>query len=89
MNWTLAMTLAISLAGATAVGATEYFLSPAGDDAAAKVQVAQLIESLGLDVTDVGPLFNARFVEAMAPVYVYMNFFARPSGGFEYAFSQK
>jgi predicted dinucleotide-binding enzyme len=61
----------------------------AGDDAAAKAQVAQLIESLGLDVTDVGPLFNARFVEAMAPLYVYMNFFARPPGGFEYAISQK
>jgi len=61
----------------------------AGDDADAKQQVAQLIESLGLNATDVGPLFNARFVEAMAPLYVYMNIFARPPGGFEYSFSKK
>lgn len=59
----------------------------AGDDANAKQRVAQLIESLGLDATDVGPLFNAGFVESMAPLYVYMNFFARPPGGFEYSFS--
>jgi len=59
----------------------------AGDDANAKERVAQLIESLGLVPTDVGPLLNARFVESMAPLYVYMNFFARPPGGFEYSFS--
>jgi len=59
----------------------------AGDDSNAKERVAQLIDSLGLDATDVGPLFNARFVEAMAPLYVYMNVFARPPGGFEYSFS--
>ncbi len=40
MNWTLAMTLAIGLAGATAAGATDYFLSPGGDDAAAGTREA-------------------------------------------------
>lgn len=56
----------------------------AGDDPRAKRKVAELIERLGLEAADVGPLFNARYVEAMAPLYVYMNFFARPAGGFEY-----
>jgi predicted dinucleotide-binding enzyme len=59
----------------------------AGDDAGAKQTAARLIESLGLDVVDVGPLVNARFVEAMAPIYIYMNVFARPPGGFEFSFS--
>lgn len=61
----------------------------AGDDAEAKRIVAGLIEELGLTATDVGPLFNARFVEAMAPLYVYMNAFRRPRERFEYTFSTK
>lgn len=60
----------------------------AGDDPAAKATVIELIGELGLHAQDVGPLFNARFLEEMAPLYVYMNVFARPPGGFEYAFSR-
>lgn len=60
----------------------------AGDDVEAKQTVMKLVAALDLDATDVGPLFNARYVEAMAPLYVYMNFFARPPGGFEYSFSR-
>lgn len=60
----------------------------AGDNPQAKQKVAALVAQLGLEVADVGPLFNARYVEAMAPLYVYMNFFARPEGGFEYSFSR-
>jgi predicted dinucleotide-binding enzyme len=60
----------------------------AGDNPAAKQTVAALIELLTLEAVDVGPLFNARYVEAMAPLYVYMNYFNRPDGGFEYAISQ-
>ncbi|TDJ47919.1 MAG: hypothetical protein E2O52_02145 [Gammaproteobacteria bacterium] len=59
----------------------------AGDDAGAKQTVTKLIEALALEVIDVGPLFNARYVEAMAPLYVHMNFFVRPPGGFEFSFS--
>lgn len=50
--------------------------------------MSELIAKLRLEPVDVGPLFNARYVEAMAPLYVYMNFFARPDGGFEYAISR-
>jgi len=60
----------------------------AGDDAGAKKTVAKLVAALDLEATDVGPLFNARYVEAMAPLYVYMRAFARPPGGFEYSFSR-
>ncbi|MFQ5633983.1 MAG: NADPH-dependent F420 reductase [Gammaproteobacteria bacterium] len=60
----------------------------AGDDRAAKQVVIDLVTELGLDGADVGPLFNARYVEAMAPLYVYMNAYARPPGGFEFAFSR-
>lgn len=59
----------------------------AGDDPEAKRAVMELVEELGLQATDVGPLFNARFIEAMAPLYVYMNAFQRPPGGFEYHFT--
>ncbi len=60
----------------------------AGDDPGAKQRVTTLIEALDLEATDVGPLFNARYIEAMGPLYVYMNFYARQPGGFEYAFRQ-
>ncbi len=60
----------------------------AGDDPGAKKTVMKLIEVLDLDAVDVGPLFNARYIEAMAPLYVYMNYFARPPGGFEYSVSR-
>ena len=59
----------------------------AGDDGEAKRTVMRMIDELELDAVDVGPLFNARYVEAMAPLYVHMNFFKRPDGGFEYAFT--
>ncbi len=59
----------------------------AGDDPDAKRVVMQLVEELGLDATDVGELYNARYLEAMAPLYVYMNAFHRPPGGFEYHFT--
>lgn len=60
----------------------------AGDNEEAKRVVIGLIAELRLHGQDVGPLFNARFVEEMAPLYVYMNVFARPPGGFEFSFSR-
>jgi len=60
----------------------------AGDDPGAKKTVVKLIEALDLEATDVGPLFNARYVEAMAPLYVYMNVFVRPPGGFEFSLTR-
>jgi len=60
----------------------------AGDDPQAKKTVVTLIEALDLEATDVGPLFNARFLESMAQLYVYMNFIAHRPGGFEYSFTR-
>ena len=84
---------ALNAVNATFMSPDRPFKAPisipiAGNDAAAKQTVAMLIEALALQVVDVGPLYNARYVEAMAPLYVYMNFFNRPEGGFEYAISQ-
>jgi len=41
-----------------------------GDDAAAKTSVRELIEAAGLDPVDVGPLRNARSLEAMAMLWI-------------------
>jgi predicted dinucleotide-binding enzyme len=42
----------------------------AGDDEAAKAQVAKLVAGIGLEPLDVGPLRTARYTEAMALLYV-------------------
>jgi predicted dinucleotide-binding enzyme len=43
-----------------------------GDDEKAKIIAAQLGGDIGLDVVDCGPLFNARWLEAMAYLWIYM-----------------
>lgn len=83
---------ALSLTNARNMNPDRKFPEPisvpiAGDDPDAKRVVMQLVEELGLDATDVGALYNARYLEAMAPLYVYMNAFHRPPGGFEYHFT--
>ncbi len=44
----------------------------AGDDERAKKTVAQLIAELGFDPVDTGPLRSARYLEAMAMLWVFM-----------------
>ena len=44
----------------------------AGDDAEAKNAVAQLAGDLGLEPFDVGPLYEARYLEAFAMLYIDM-----------------
>lgn len=56
----------------------------AGDDAQAKALVVELLTDLQLESRDVGPLYNARYVEAMGALYVYMNVFKDRERGFEY-----
>jgi predicted dinucleotide-binding enzyme len=58
----------------------------AGDSEAAKARTAALIRALGLEVRDVGPLSNARHVEAMGVLYVYTN--SMQSTGLEYTLVQ-
>ena len=41
-----------------------------GDDASAKNSVRELIDAVGLDPVDVGPLRNARWLEAMAMLWI-------------------
>jgi predicted dinucleotide-binding enzyme len=45
-----------------------------GDDADAKALVAQLGDELGLEMIDVGPLSNARILEPLALLWVYLAF---------------
>jgi predicted dinucleotide-binding enzyme len=57
-----------------------------GDSEAAKTRTAALIRALGLEVRDVGPLSNARHIEAMGVLYVYTN--SMQSTGLEYTLVQ-
>ena len=45
----------------------------AGDDADAKRQVLELVESIGLNPLDVGPLTSARYLEGMAYLNMGLN----------------
>jgi 8-hydroxy-5-deazaflavin:NADPH oxidoreductase len=45
----------------------------AGDDAGAKRQVLELVESIGLSPLDVGPLTSARYLEGMAYLNMGLN----------------
>lgn len=44
-----------------------------GDDSGAKNTVRELIDAAGLDPVDVGPLRNARWLEAMAMLWIDLN----------------
>jgi len=46
----------------------------AGDDAAAKQQVRELIESTGFAPVDAGPLKNARYLEPVAGLNIYLGY---------------
>ena len=56
----------------------------AGDDPAAKIRVSGLVQALGFDPVDVGPLSNATYLEAMGALYIHMNAIQGRRGNFEY-----
>ena len=57
----------------------------AGDDSRAKNMIAELVEGMGLEPRDVGPLYYARVLEEMLVMWAYSigsdnayNFYLRP-----------
>lgn len=56
----------------------------AGDDPAAVARVARLVTDLGLVAQSVGPLYNARHVEAMGILYIDVNLMHEDIPGLEY-----
>ena len=49
----------------------------AGDDAAAKDTVRSLIESMGFEPLDAGPLSNARYLEPLGMLNIYLGYVAK------------
>ncbi len=58
----------------------------AGDSEEAKARVGRLVRALGLAVRDVGPLYNARYIEAMGNLYIFVNIMQQPELRLEYSF---
>jgi hypothetical protein len=56
----------------------------AGDDAAAKARVAQIIERMGIEAIDLGPMRHARQLEGMAVLYMVPYLSGRRADAFEF-----
>ncbi len=52
-----------------------------GDDEAARKTVHQLIESMGFDAIDAGPLANARYLEPMGMLNIWFGYMAKRGTG--------
>lgn len=55
-----------------------------GDNAHAKARVAGLVEGMGLEAIDVGPLRYARHVEGMLLIWIHNRYGAGPGPAFDY-----
>ena len=73
-NTIFAQLLADRPAGGNAPTVQVFF---AGDDAAAKRAVRSLIESMGFEPLDAGPLSNARYLEPVGMLNIYLGYVAK------------
>jgi NADPH-dependent F420 reductase len=62
---------------ATAASPTAVQVLYAGDDDAAKRTVRSLIESMGFEPLDAGPLSNARYLEPVGMLNIYLGYVAK------------
>jgi 8-hydroxy-5-deazaflavin:NADPH oxidoreductase len=53
----------------------------AGDEDSAKTKVKSLIESLGFEATDAGPLANSRYLEPMGMLNIWLGYMAKKGTG--------
>jgi predicted dinucleotide-binding enzyme len=65
-------------------GGTAITMLFAGDDAAAKTVAAQLARDIGFDPVDAGPLANARALEPMAFLWIYLAIMKGHGTGFAF-----
>jgi len=63
--------------GGRAAGAGKVQVFYAGDDDDAKRTVRSLIESMGFEPLDVGPLSNARYLEPLGMLNIYLGYAAK------------
>ena len=62
--------------GADAAGGTKVQVLYAGDEDSAKQEVRALIESAGFEPVDAGPLANARYLEPLGMLNIYLGYVA-------------
>ncbi|HVE80324.1 MAG TPA: NADPH-dependent F420 reductase [Gemmatimonadaceae bacterium] len=73
-NTIFAQVLAERLSSTSAAKVQVFY---AGDDAAAKRSVHALIESMGFEPVDAGPLSNSRYLEPMGMLNIYFGYVAK------------
>ena len=73
-NTVFAQVLADGASGGSGAAVQVFY---AGDDDAAKSAVRTLIESIGFEPVDAGPLSNARYLEPMGMLNIYFGYVAK------------